>query len=385
MENQEKIHVLFFTYSLGGGGAEKHLLRILNTLDRQKFQLSLALSQQGGSYESMLSPDVKIHYLVSEGFPRSTSLRLLKSIGGLQQLIQTIQPDIICPVISHVALITLVAVRNLKSPPLVVVNVQNPPRSLYLNSWNITKRLIYFFIPRLFPSANKIVACAQGVADDLLHISPALASKIEVIYNAGVDPDIQIKSQHPIPLAVPDGSPLIVACGRLAKQKGFEYLLDAIAEVNKVVSPVLWILGEGELRPLLERKITALNLGDRVKLLGFQNNPYQFLARSDVFVLSSIFEGSPVIVKEAMACGCAIVASDCPAGGCREIIQDGVSGLLVPPKNVKELSSTILKVLQDSTLQKSLSEGALARSRNFDAECITQQFSDLFLKLIQSE
>src|SRR6185369_7788029 len=175
--------------------------------------------------------------------------------------------------------------------------------------------------------------------------------------------------------------PLLVACGRLKALKGFDYLLDALVEVRKTIPASLWIIGEGEQRAALETKIKRLRLEDSVKLLGFQQNPFKYMAAADLFVLSSLYEGFGNVIVEAMACGVPVVATDCPYGP-GEIIEDGKNGILAPPANALALAAAILRVLKDESMREKLSFEGRDRANDFDAQTIADAYGELFLKVV---
>lgn len=354
-----------------------HLLRVINHLDRKKFRLSLALGRTGGTYESALAKDVKVHVL-NTGRVNSSTIRMIRSIEPLHGVIQAEQPDILCSILDHANTVAVLASRGLLPVrPKVVLSVQNPP-SIRYGRWHIVSRLLLSLIPRLYPQADRVVALAQGVAEDLLTLVPKIRDRTEVIYNAGVDSRV-LNGVLELPKEeLPQNGPLIVACGRLTEQKGFPYLIEALARVRRVTPAYLWIIGEGKQRQYLENKIKQLGLTNCVRLLGFQNNPYKYMAAADVFVLSSLFEGFGNVIVEAMACGTPVVATDCPYGP-REIIENGVSGLLVPPADVEALSEAIMRVLKEPELKQKLSENGKQRSQDFNAQAIASAYGKLFL------
>lgn len=380
-ESDGRVHVLFFTPSLGGGGAEMHLLRTINYLDRKKFRLSLALGRSGGAYESALAKDVKVHVL-STGRVNSSTLRMIRSIRPLRRLLQSEQPDILCSVLDHANTVAVLASRGvLPQGPKVVISVQNPPSIRYGRSWHITSRLLLSLIPSVYQKADRVIALSHGVAEDLLTLIPNISDRTEVIYNAGVDLRVLNGASEPLPKEeLPHNGPLLVACGRLTEQKGFPHLIEALARVRRVTPAHLWIIGEGKQRQYLENKIQQLGLTNCVRLLGFQNNPYKYMAAADVFVLSSLFEGFGNVIVEAMACGAPVVATDCPYGP-REIIENGVSGLLVPPANVEALSEAIVRVLKDRELKQKLSHNGFERSQDFNAQAIAISYGELFQRV----
>lgn len=380
--SDNRVHVLFFTSSLGGGGAEMHLLRVINHIDRRRFRLSLALTRSGGAYESALAGDVQLHIL-NTGTVNSSTLRMARAIKPLRWLLQAEQPDVLCSVLDHANIVAMLAAQGLQQRPRVVLGVQNTPSIKYWHSRHIRSRLNRLLISRLYPQADRVVALSQGVAEELMALMPGLCDSVEVIYNAGLDAEVLNKEREPIP-ALPCDGPLIVACGRLTEQKGFPYLIRAFAQVRRAIPACLWIIGEGSQRPYLEQQIRELGLADCVRLLGFQRNPFNYMASADVFVLSSLWEGFANVVVEAMACGAPVVATDCPHGPA-EIIEHGVSGLLVPPADEAALAEAIERVLTDEELKRSLSHNGRARAQAFHAQVAASAYETLFLHLSRDE
>jgi glycosyltransferase involved in cell wall biosynthesis len=236
----------------------------------------------------------------------------------------------------------------------------------------------------MYPQADQVVALSQGVADELrtmLHKAPR--NGVKVIHNAGIDAQAlkKVKKERENTLSSRrqhlGDAPLIVACGRLTKQKGFPYLIEAMSQVRKHCRAHLWILGEGEQRSLLENKVEQNGLSSCVELLGFRDDPLQYMAAGDLFVLSSLWEGFGNVIVEAMACGTATVATACPHGP-DEIIRDGESGLLVPPGDADALAKAILRVLEQPQLRRQLQEGGQARAQDFEPRIIASKYGDLF-------
>ncbi|MEB3357732.1 MAG: glycosyltransferase, partial [Synechococcales bacterium] len=376
------IKLLFFTSSLGGGGAEMHLLRILNHLDRNRFQLSLALAQAGGAYESRLAKDVALHHL-NTGAIASSTLRMMRAIVPLRRLIQREQPDVVCSVLDHANLAALIATQGLAARPTVVLNVENTlsAQYRYQRSMHPTNWLLRSLIPILYPKADHIIAASQGVAHDLKYLVPSVSDRISVIYRACVDQQVQQSAAQPLPHGLPVSRPLIVACGRLTEQKGFLSLLDTFAIVRQSIPASLWIIGEGPQRAQLEARIQNLKLTDCVSLLGFQANPYALMQAADLFVLSSRYEGFGIVIVEAMACGTPVIAVDCPSGP-SEIISHGVNGLLVPPDDRQALASSIVNLLNNSAQQAQLAIAGRQRAQNFHSQTIAATYGQLFRAMV---
>ncbi len=368
-----KVHkILFFTSSLGGGGAEMHLLRLLNHFDYQKFKISLALVRSGGSYESKLTNQVEVHYLPT-GKINSSTLRMLRAIIPLRRLIQQQKPDIICSVMDHANLAAILARQKMENSPKLILCVQNQP--LKQHQW------LLHLMKTLYSKADGVIALSQGVADDLNKLIPSIRQKITVIYNAGFEDQIISLAKEPLPDNFQKTDPLIVACGRLTEQKGFSYLIEAFSQLRHQIPAQLWIIGEGKLKSKLERQIRDLNLEDHVKLLGFQDNPYKYMASGDVFILSSLFEGFGNVIVEAMACETAVISTKCPSGP-DEIIDHGINGFLVPVGNSEELAKSTIDLLKNSELRQKISFEGHNRANNFHAQVIANNYEKYFLKLI---
>jgi len=375
-----KLKILFFISWLGGGGAEMHLLRLVNHLDRDNFELSLALVRRGGAYEEALAADIRPHYLGSSRF-KSSTWQMCSAILPLRRLIAQLKPNVLCSVMDHSNIAAILATRHLSHRPKLTLCVQHFPTYLFESDSSAPQRIIGFLARQLYPVADSIVALSNGVAMDIQDFISQTQLPLYVIYNAGVDDRVFNLMQESLSKEEIFGSgPKIMACGRLCKQKGFQYLLEAMVYIRRIVPATLWIVGEGSERGFLQEKIRQLDLENCVYLLGFKTNPFKYMAAADVFVLSSLTEGFGNVLVEAMACGVPVVSTDCPYGP-SEIIQDGVNGLLVSPADSRALATAIVRVLQDRQLAQTLIRNGKNRSMDFAAQAIAGEYGELFLRL----
>ena len=171
-----------------------------------------------------------------------------------------------------------------------------------------------------------------------------------------------------------DGPPVILGAGRLAPQKDFPTLIEAFRRVSAARACRLVILGEGRLRPQLEGQVRALGLEDWVSLPGWTENPYAFMSRAALFVLSSRHEGFPGVLVEALACGCPVVSTDCPAGP-SEILED--PGLLAPVGDPEALSRIMRRALD-----RPVDKAALrARAARFSVERAVNEYDKLIARI----
>ncbi len=148
----------------------------------------------------------------------------------------------------------------------------------------------------------------------------------------------------------PGVAPVVLGVGRLTRQKNFGTLISAFARLRATKPARLIILGEGEERSHLENLVQERGLAGDVELPGFVQNPYAYMHRAAVFVLSSIWEGLPNSLIEALACGCPVVSTDCP-GGPAEILDRGKYGHLVLPGDPESMAEAIGKVLNGDKRQ----------------------------------
>ena len=168
--------------------------------------------------------------------------------------------------------------------------------------------------------------------------------------------------------------PVLVTVASLTPQKALDDLLKAFSIVNSVTPARLILIGDGELRRKLEILAVELNIRDRVSFLGYQSNSNKYVARADVFVLSSHWEGLATVLLEAAVVETPIVATNAPFGT-SDVVQDGVTGFLVPVRDIKALSRNILTLLNDPALAKKFAENAKhAVISKFDIGSVTEEF-----------
>lgn len=365
--------ILFFLPTLGAGGAEMHVLRIINHLDRSRFAPEVVVARGGGAYESALAADVPLHVLAPRRL-KSSGLSMLWAIPALRSHLRRRRPDLLCSVLNHTTGVCRIALRGLDVRPKFLVGLQNNvTKDLQVND-NVIVRWLVGQAVKAFSEADHLVALSRGVGADFARHFPALSKNVTVIYNAGVDARVRKLIGEPLTEITRPAGPLLIACGRLGPQKDFPTLLRAFARVRSArPDATLWILGRGPDQPALEQQARDLGLGETVRFLGFQSNPFKFMAAADLFVLSSAWEGFGNVVVEAMAAGVAVVSTDCDFGP-GEIITDGVSGLLCPVGDDQALAGRVLELLSDPVRRAAMAKAGCARSVDFDSEKITREY-----------
>jgi glycosyltransferase involved in cell wall biosynthesis len=364
---KDRIKTVFLLPSIGGGGAEMNVVRIANHLDRSSFEPIIAAGRAGGAFEKRLQQDVRVKVLC-DGPMWSSTGRLVRALPAFNRLVHEIRPHIVCAGLEHAALLASASLFRRGSWPAYVACVQNAIRPL---SWPYR-----FALRCALQEADRVVALSAGVSRELTAWLPTLAARLEMIPNAAIDDAVLRMSQEPLHHPRPTG-PLLLACGRLTRQKGFDLLLNACAALPQDSWSQLWILGDGPERDRLIRQAVRLGLKDRVSLLGFRHNPYKYMAAADVFILSSRWEGFANVLVEAMACGCPIVSFDCPHGPA-EILVEGEFGVLIAPESPQALAAAIVDLLGNSSLLRHLRNRGRTRAFDFTAARAAEQYGRCF-------
>lgn len=229
-------------------------------------------------------------------------------------------------------------------------------------------------VRRYYPWAEHIVGVSQGVADDLVRRLGLPRERIATIYNPVMGDGILEKARQPLdhPWYAPGEPPIIISAGRLNVQKDFPTLLRAFARLRSERRARLMILGEGELRPELEALARTLGIAEDFALPGWAANPVAHMARADLFVLSSAWEGFGNVLVEALACGCPVVSTDCPSGP-SEILDGGRYGRLAPVGDAEALAAAMAKTLDAPPAPEVLR----ARAEVFSVDAAVDRYLDL--------
>ena len=362
---------------LQGYGADKTLLKIAEGLAELGVDVDLVTAKGVGEIGSRINPAVNLIDLGSSRF------NLIKNVVGLTNYLIDKKPAILFSSIHFnnitsacaIALARLVGVKS----KLVVRQANRLEYQLKGYPFPIGA-LMYPLIRMAYKKADLIICPSRGLLSDLTKFMKADESKIELVYNPTVTPDIFEKAQQPTnhPWFEQKSCPIILGAGRLKPQKDFITLIEAFARVKRNLPDTkLVILGEGKQRRELENLVTKLELQGDVDLVGFQDNPYAFIAKADVFVLSSIYEGLPNILIEALALKKKIVATNCPSGPA-EILKFGKYGSLLPTGSPFLLEAAMIEALKEKP--SSLAESSPAR--DFEQKEQVEKYGQIFLNLV---
>ncbi len=350
--------VAFFLGCAGGyaGGAERINIMIANEFAKRGIEVDLVLMEVKGPYLDSVSPDVNLVDLQAFlGSPEDNPLVKMKrflAISPLRRYINQRKPYAIVSALDCQNIIAIISRYLARTDCRIIIGQRNTMSQT--SNWFI-KRIAHL----LFPYADRVVAVSRGVADDLIKIIPKIQGKTTVIYNGCDIEKIHLLAQEEPehPWFKERKHRVILAAGEFRPWKNFPLLIRAFAKVRKKRRVKLVILGDGRERKNLEALVSSLGLNDDVSLPGSTKNPFSYMSRAAVFVLSSMIEGLPNVLIEALACGCPVVSTDCPSGP-REILEDGKWGELVPVGDVDALASAIERTLDNPLPKDVLKERA---------------------------
>jgi glycosyltransferase involved in cell wall biosynthesis len=349
---------IFVSFS-GQGGVERMIGNLAGGMAAQGFAVDLVLAKAGGAHLQQPPPGVRLVKLRAG--------HTFTSLFALARYLRTQRPAALLAAKDR-AIKTAVLARWLSGTrPRLVGRLGTTVSAALADKGRARRWLWYQGMRRFYRHVDQIIAVSQGVADDVMAITGLPANRVMVVRNPVVGPTLPELAQQPVdhPWFGGDGPPVLLGAGRLTAQKDFPALLDAFARVRAQRPCRLVILGEGRLRSELQRQAANLGVAEDVSLPGFAPNPYAYMARAAVFVLSSAWEGSPNVLTEAMAVGTPVVATDCPSGP-REILQGGRYGPLVPVGDAPALAQAILEVLdaplERATLRRAVAEYSVERS-----------------------
>lgn len=263
--------------------------------------------------------------------------RVLAYALRLARYLECEQPDIVFANLPHSEFAALFAARMVSAPYVpsivpIIHGVAKPDAGLARQ-----RRL-------LIPETSHFVTVSQGIAENLSSVCHVPEAMITTINNPAYSSEIARQAQAPAdhPWFTDGGPPIILSVGRLVPDKDFFTLLDAFRVVQRSEHPCrLLILGEGKLRRVLEKRVRSLGLAGYVSLPGWVENPYAFMSRATLFVLSSRHEAFGMVLVEALACGCPAVSTNCP--GPSEILED--PDLLAPVGDPNALAQVMLRAL----------------------------------------
>jgi len=361
--------VLVFIYSLHGGGAERVAADLSAHWARAGWQVMVVTQADATGDAYALHPAVQREVLHTEGAGGGLrgALANVRRVRALRRVLRRFQPDIVLGMMTTASVLAVLAARGLPCR-VIATEHTHPPSQALSGLWQRLRRLTY-------PRAARVVALTRGTADWLARHVPG--SRLAVIPNPVHWP---LSRGEPVLDPPPaDGRRRLLAVGRLHPDKGFDLLIQAYSRIaGQHPDWDLVILGEGDERPRLQAQIDAAGLQTRVAMPGRVGNVGDWYRAADLYVLSSRFEGLSNTLLESLASGLAAVCFDCDTGP-REVVRDGVDGVLVRPNgDVPALAAALSALMDDAAARQALSERAVEARERFSAQRVLGLWQEIF-------
>ena len=349
--DHESERIAIFLPRFGQGGVERMLIN-----------LAEELGQKGYAIDVLLTGDKKVPFIdetdTSVNYIRFFSSDVFKLLFSLKSYLKNYTPD------------ALVSAKLKKGHTLAVLarNMAKVPTRVYLrigthlsrrNKGKIFTKKIRDRVSLRYAArrAEGVIAVSEGIREDVQRIAGISDRRVHVVPNPTVSRRIHALANEPVSHAWlrEKDVPVVLGVGSLRNQKNFSTLIRAFAILRQSVEARLIILGEGRQGPKLRELAAQLSVSDCIDFPGFVHNPYAYMARSDLFVMSSAWEGSPNVLIEAMALGTPVVSTDCPSGP-SEILHGGKYGSLVPVGDYRKLAEKMRETLENPLSANELQE-----------------------------
>lgn len=365
-----KKRILFFHFSLGGGGAERVLVNLLNNLDPDKYEITLHTIFNNGVYKNAIAGHIKRKTVFKRQFRGVTPFLKLFSPSFLHKFLIKEKYDI--------------EIAYLQSTPTRIISGCNSSaiKIGWLHNEVVNKKE---YMQQAFRSIDESIVCynkfhyivsvAESVQDSFEKNFPEILTPKKVLYNVNDYSEIRDLSSKKIPLNINHDTINICSVGRLVEQKRFDRLINVVNRIkHDNIKLHLYILGEGKERANLEEQIGKLHLEENVSLLGFNANPYKYVAKMDLFVCSSMNEGYSTAVTEAVALGVPVLTTNC--SGMEEILDGGKYGKIVD--NNEDALYSGIKELIENPKQIDDYRTNIQRSEKFDTRSLVNQYEAFF-------
>jgi glycosyltransferase involved in cell wall biosynthesis len=356
--------LVVFRPTLSDGGADRVTLTLLENLNRARYEPTLVLVRREGVMADRVPADVRVIVLGRR--------RLVLAVPALARTLRAERPDVVLCTAGGANAVAVAAHRLARSRARLVLSERNAvqrPGLEWRNRFEVPlKRALY-------PLADAVTAVSDGVARDLRDTLRLAPERVLTVYNPVVTPELPALAAAPLdhPWFGDPSHPVIVAVGRLVAQKDYPTMLRAFALLRGRTAARLVILGLGAERTALEALAGELGIANDVAFVGFDPNPFRWMARARLLIQSSVAEGLPGTMIQSMACGTPVVATDCNHGP-REVVSDGVDGFLVAVGDAPALADRAHRLLADPALRARMSRAAAASAQRYTVAAAMQRY-----------
>ena len=333
-----RIALLVPTFEIGG--VERVFANLANGLHKSGAEVDLVVGRSGGDMGMVLEKEIRVFDLESH--------HMMRSVPRVASYLKAREPQAMIAAMTHCSAAAVAARAISGRKTKIVATEHNTMSRIVANTSRLKYRLMPLWGRWALKSADSVVAVSAGVADDLSAQTGIPRNRFRVIYNPVITDTLRLASAATVdhPWFQPGEPPVVLAVGRLDKQKDFPMLVRAFRLVRNRRSARLVIIGEGPDRNRIEQAVHDAGLTKNVALPGFEHNPYRFMNRAAVFASSSQWEGFGVALVEALAVGLPVVSTDCTHGPA-EILCNGKFGTLVAVGDHEAMAEALLTALDN--------------------------------------
>jgi len=383
-----KLRTLLVVPDLQDLGVQHDVRCLMRYWDRNAFEPVMLLHKREGAFADQFGSDLR-SMQVDDLIPDIRGLRILLRVEGYARAFRAFRPH---------AVIAFVPYTNLASAwarPLsgmrfgLAVSEHAHVTASMLDRESFTPGFYWFYrqtFSEIYNHSADLVKCiAEESRQDLIRNHGIDAARTRLIHNPVDVEEVQelalTEVDHPwLERVETRRTPVIINVGRLARQKRQDVLLDAFALLRRTHAARLIFIGRGAYKERLAQQAERLGVAADVAFLGFQRNPWKFMARATLLALSSEWEGLPCVLTEAMSLRLPIVASRCPSGP-SEMLLEGRAGLLCPVGDSRALAQGIADILDGPDEAKQRADEAYAHVDRFRPERIAREYEDLAREL----
>lgn len=365
---------------------------LMQHVDATRFDVRMGLLRKSGPYVAQLDPSrvdtatLGERYLDfdqgNEKIYRPTSLlpAIALTPTNVVLMLRRFKPDVVVSFRKGMSIITLGAIALYGRSKLRWIAREGNNTIAVIHDElksTVARRVVEEFTAWVYGSADRLLTICHEMEDDLTAALGLDRRKLRTIHNAVDLAEVEERAAEAPPAELALNEPYLIAVGRLERQKGIDVLLRAFAASEHRASHRVLLVGRGSHEQQLRDLATELGIAGRVTFAGWQDNPWSLMRRASLFVLPSRWEGFGNVVIEALACGAPVAVSDCSYGP-KEIVQNGVNGLVFPVDDVPGTTRAIDRVLGDPELAARLTAAGKRRARDFDVPVIVRRYEALF-------
>ncbi|MGJ8624634.1 MAG: glycosyltransferase [Yoonia sp.] len=366
----------FYLPAFAGGGAERIFLRLANHFAERGHDVHFIVNTADGPLRGLLSDKVHLHVL---GVSRAH-----RAVMRLAAYLRANDTPVLISAMTRTNLVALTAAKLARTNTKIIVCERNQYTTFSKGFRPLLRMVITGMVRWLYPTAAAVIGNTSEVTRDIAQVARLDDSKVGVINNPA--PAIeQLVAARSAPADHPwlhDTKPVAVAIGRLVPQKDYETMLRAVALSGPDLR--LIVLGTGSDHDALVVRADTLGIGDRVDFVGFQMDRFAYLVAADIFLISSVTEGFPNALIEAVAAGIPCVSTDCAGGGAQEIMGDDLKDWIVPVGDADAMADVIKTILASHGNNEATGKIDLSRIANRAGRFHIDTIADAFLQRVKS-